>query len=39
MEQLVKKEEIEDIINNIKRGKTPGTDGLGLEYYKKFKKR
>ena len=38
MEQLITDNEIEDIINNLKAGKTPGTDRLGPEYYKVFKK-
>ena len=38
MEQMVTDKEIEEIINNLKVGKTPGTYGLGPEYYKVFKK-
>uniref|UniRef100_A0A803SUI6 Reverse transcriptase domain-containing protein n=1 Tax=Anolis carolinensis TaxID=28377 RepID=A0A803SUI6_ANOCA len=37
MEQLVSEKEIEEVIDKLKGGKTPGMDGLGPEYYKKFK--
>ena len=33
MERIITEEEIEAIINKLKIGKRPGTDGLGPEYY------